>query len=214
MVSKCNLCAELKKDNILYKTDNFFVVPSIGQMGIEGYVLLCSKEHVDGISRLSERNFNELENLITITKDLLHNVYKTNNIVIFEHGPRVGFYRGGGTLDHAHLHIVPLPDSIKLMDSVVLNLLTELKVGEYYRPKRVDDFRSLVDISEIEKVSYFFIQTSKGKRFTTKVNYRLPSQYLKRIVAYELNRRNKWNWRKNPDKDTFKKTIDKLKDKF
>ena len=105
--SCCPLGAELvRATNIVYQTENFFVVPSLGQLGIEGYVLLCSKEHYAGVGSIPEDHESELERSLTLLRAIITDVYHSP-VLIFEHGPRNGCAKGGGCFDHAHLHLLP-----------------------------------------------------------------------------------------------------------
>ena len=68
----CRLGDEYQlKKNILYESTNFFVVPSIGQMGIKGYVLLCSKEHYFGMGNIPEEQISELETVLDRVKKII-----------------------------------------------------------------------------------------------------------------------------------------------
>ncbi|MEA3514205.1 MAG: hypothetical protein U9R34_01910 [Nanoarchaeota archaeon] len=197
----CRLGNEYQlKKNILYESDNFFVVPSIGQMGIEGYVLLCSKEHYVGIGNIPEGHIPELEAVLDKTKKVISENY-CSDVIVFEHGPRLGYHKGGCSLDHSHLHIVPI--SIDIM--VLLNRM--------FQPEEIHDFGRLKYISETQKSSYMFIETQGRKRYVIKSEFPIPSQYLRQVIASGI-RVNEWNWEINPDYETFEKTIEHLKDKF
>jgi len=212
MESCCNLGSEFqKKSNILYETDNFFLVPAIGQMGIEGYLLLCSKKHFIGVGGTPKKYNSELEDALKTTRKILSETYDSDTIV-FEHGPRIGCHRGGGCLDHSHLHVLPFNGG--LMEPLVINLLNGLGINYFYKLERVENFERLHEIYKEQKTSYLFIETAGRERYATEVNFPIPSQYLRQIIASKLNRGDKWDWRQTPDAETFEKTIDQLKNKF
>ena len=212
MESCCRLGAELvKKDNVLFETDNFFGVPTIGPIGIEGYLLLCSKEHYIGIGGVPEEHRSELEDVLKMTRDLLSDFYGSE-VLVFEHGPRVGCHKGGGCLDHAHLHIVPV--SVNLMEPLVLQFLKALAINDYYKLERTEGFERLTQIVEDKKVSYLFVETADRRRFTTEVNFVIPSQYLRQIIASQLGRLGDYDWRLVPDHETFNRTVENLKGRF
>ena len=208
----CRLGAELnQKRNVLCETDNFFVVPSIGQIGIEGYVLLCSKEHFIGVGGMPEKHYSELEDALKATRKVLSEHYKSD-VLVFEHGPRVGCHKGGGCLDHSHLHVLPL--SVNLMDSLVLNLLKGLQINDYYKLERTAGFKRLKEIYDSQEASYLFVETAGLERYVTEVNFVIPSQHLRQIIAVTLGRQDRWDWRTKPDIETFNRTVENLQGDF
>lgn len=212
MESCCNLGAEFDNGkNVLYETDNFFLVPTIGQIGIEGYLLLCSKEHYEGVGGMPEKYQTELEQTLKKTRDVLSKNYNSD-VLIFEHGPRVSCYRGGGCLDHSHFHVLPISEN--LMEPLVLNLLDGLQVKDYYKLERTKGFDRLREIYQGQEASYLFVETANLERYTTEVNFLIPSQFLRQIIAVILGRTDKWDWREKPDIETFDKTISDLKGRF
>ena len=208
----CPLGSEFNsKENILYETDNFFIVPSIGQIGIEGYLLVCSKDHYIGIGGMPEEYQSELEDVLMTTRNVLSSYYNSE-VLVFEHGPRIGCHRGGGCLDHSHLHILPI--SVNLMEPLVIKFLHGIQIDDFYKLERVEDFKRLNDIYGKQESSYLFIETVDLKRYVTEVNFIIPSQYLRQIVAHTLGRMDRWDWRTKPDYETFETTVINLKGKF
>jgi diadenosine tetraphosphate (Ap4A) HIT family hydrolase len=208
----CRLGAELpKKEHVLYEADNFFVTPCLGQIGIQGYLLLCSKEHFSGVGGLPRKLHSELEEVLLHAKKVLGGVYQSE-ILVFEHGPRIGCYKGGGCLDHTHLHIIPI--NYQLIEPVALRFLRALAVKDFYKVERIEGFHKLTDLFEAQQASYLFVETNDEKRFTTEVNFVLPSQYLRQVIAQGVNREDKWNWKDNPDYETFERTLENLYGKF
>ncbi len=201
METCCELGAKLNlKKNVLYETDNFFVAPSIGQMGIEGYLLLCSKKHYIGIGDVPKESEFELEEVLSKVKKVLSKTYNLP-ILVFEHGPKLGCSRGGGCLDHAHLHLIPIS----------INILDFLK--EFFELEKVHGFGRLREIYENAKYSYLFINTGNDERYVIKIDFPLPSQYLRQVIAAKFGIKD-WDWRINPDYQTFNKTIKTLQGSF
>lgn len=188
------------KKNVLYESEHFFVVPTIGQMGIEGYLLLCSKKHYLGMGNIPKEYLIELEDILRKTKEIISKIYDSK-VLVFEHGPKSDCHNGGGCLDHGHLHIVPTSLDI-------VPLLTKS-----FELEEINDFSSLAEISKAKKYSYMFIETQTGKRYVVEIKSVLPSQYLRQLLALKMGINN-WDWKINPDYETFEKTIQTLKDKF
>lgn len=133
-----NICCQLgreliEKKNILYESENFFIVPTVGQMGIEGYILLCSKKHYYGLGDVPREYETELEEILVKIKKVLFDVYGSK-ILIFEHGPRLGCYKGGGCIEHAHMHLVPT-------DTDIIDFLSKK-----FKIKKLQTFDELRDI--------------------------------------------------------------------
>jgi len=134
MQACCELGAIVDEDpsRVVWETENFFVAPTIGPIGIDGYVLVISKEHNRGVGDIDEEDRKELETVLARTKAVVSETYGTP--FVFEHGPRVCQYRGGSCLDHAHLHVVP---GAKVMDKLAIDLLNRVQdVGQFYRMDR------------------------------------------------------------------------------
>lgn len=211
MVSCCRLGAELNsREKVLYESDNFFVIPTIGQMGIEGYLLLCSKEHFIGVGDVPAQYESELEEVLKTTRGVLSEHYNSD-VLVFEHGPRIGCHRGGGCLDHSHLHILPI--SINLIESMALNLLNALQVKDYSKIERIDSFGRLRDLYSSQEASYMFVESCDLKRYVTEVNFVIPSQYLRQIIALNIGATD-WDWRSNPDHETVDRTVNNLQNRF
>ncbi len=201
-MNKCCLLGEQINDSyrVLHEGNNFIVTPALGQLGIEGYLLICSKEHFVGICGMPANLDSELEIILDKTRQIISEHY-TSNILVFEHGPRLGCYKGGGCLEHAHLHVVP----------------TGVDVAGFLRDKdfvleEVSDFSRLRNIHSEKKSSYLFLETQVRRRFVCEVDV-LPSQYLRRVIA-NLEVRDNWDWRTYPDYDSFYATLKKLRGKF
>lgn len=201
MNMNCNLCKEEEKEeNILYKTDNFFIVPTIGPMGIEGYLLICSKEHYMGIGNLPAEQEQELEMFIEKTRQIIAKEYQSE-VLVFEHGPRRACHKGGGCLDHAHLHLVPT-------NADIIGFLSPL-----FKLEKEKGFERLRRIYEKAESSYVLIEDQMKERYVIETQIPIPSQYLRQIIA-KSSGISEWDWRSYPDIETFDKTLKKLKGKF
>jgi len=197
----CRLGRELlDRHNILYESENFFIVPALGQLGIEGYLLLCSKKHYIGLGDIPETYYPELENFLDKTTNVVSSVYGPD-ILVFEHGPKLSCHKGGGCLDHAHLHLVPT--SVDVMDFL----------NKIFKPKKINSLDKLKKIFKKQKSSYLFLIDQSKKRYVIEPTIPIPSQYIRQIIASKMGVKN-WDWRINPDRKTFIKTIKRLKNKF
>lgn len=207
----CELGAKLNDEKqVLYQTDNFFVAPAIGPIGIEGYVLVLPKKCYNGVGNIPEELHTELEEVTQTTTKVLRETYGVNS-QIFEHGPKVAEFRGGSCLDHAHLHVVP---GVNIMEDIAVDLIHRVNnPGLFYRVNRVEGFRKAVDIIHEKKFSYLIAESPNGERIIIEINFRLPSQYMRKIIAKNIGSE-KWDWAASPDLEIVDKTIDRLHNKF
>lgn len=197
----CRLGRELlDRHNIIYESENFFAVPALGQLGIEGYLLLCSKKHHIGLGDIPKIYYPELENFLDKTRNVIFSVYGSG-VLMFEHGPRFSCHKGGGCLDHAHLHLVPT--SVDVMDFL----------NKIFKPQKINGLDRLKKIFKKQKSSYLFLIDQSKKRYVIETTIPIPSQYIRQIIASKMGVKD-WDWRINPDRKTFIKTIKRLKNKF
>lgn len=202
MESCCALGEEgRREERILHRTSNFFVTPALGQIGIEGYLLICANEHFRGIGDMPATLDSELEALVDKARSVIAAHYSPD-IIAFEHGPRLGCHKGGGCLEHAHLHLVP----------TAVDLFTFLK-GKGLEPKFVSGFNKLREIVSRKQSSYLFVETWERAQYVVEVTIPLPSQYLRQIIATAEGKK-EWDWRQYPDRETFERTLTRLRGKF
>ncbi|MBI3033108.1 hypothetical protein HYY69_06545 [Candidatus Woesearchaeota archaeon] len=206
VVNECCVLGKTPSSEIVHETNNFFVTPALGQMGIEGYLLIVSKFHYQGIGEIPVSEHPELEIVLGKTIDVVKQHYG-DDVVVFEHGPRIGCVSGGGCLEHSHLHLVPTDvDVIRgLDDKLVPQSIAGFGEIHDFHKKCFDNYSS-----------YLFIQAQDGQRYLVPVPRSLPplpSQYLRQVIA-----RNKgiaqWDWRRYPDHETFQRTLSTLRYNF
>ena len=104
--SCCRLGAAINQWRLLCETPHFFVMPTLGSFGREGYLLIVTKEHFLGFGMLPPSFFPELNELVRDIRKLVQAEYGKSPL-IFEHGPRIGEEESGQSIDHAHLHVIP-----------------------------------------------------------------------------------------------------------
>jgi len=197
MKEGCNLCQHMiEKEEIIYQTENFYVTPSLGQF-VGGYLLICSKSHFIGLSYLPERLFKELEKLKEDVREILHETYNKKTL-FFEHGPVSENKKGGCCIDHTHLHAIPFEKDI-LKD-----------ISKNFKPQEIRGLKELTKQKE-KQIPYFYYENQEGKRFLFEINFPVPSQYLRQIIASKTSTPNKWDWRIYPEIKRFNETLRKLK---
>ncbi len=87
-------------NRLIAHSKNFFIVSGYGAF-TPGYQIIITKEFIPSFGLVEEKNLDELQFLIKISKDYINKEYNKNS-VIFEHGMCACI----GGLDRAHLHVM------------------------------------------------------------------------------------------------------------
>lgn len=205
----CKLGSAIGQPRLLCETPNFFVIPTLGSFGIEGYVLIVTKEHYLGFGMLPSGFRAELDQIVNDTKKLLLSEYGKPALV-FEHGPRIGGLDSGKSIDHAHLHVVP---GVDITSEWAVDMMGRLGcTGQFYRVERVEGFERAGELYD-RGTSYLYVENLDGAKLLSEQNFHRPSQYFRKMVADKIGCR-RWDWRQHPDRETLEKTVERLKGKF
>ncbi len=205
----CELGAALYEERLLCETPNFFVIPTLGSLGIEGYLLIVSKEHYLGFGMIPPKDRSEMNELINDVKKVISEAYKKPSL-IFEHGPRLGETESGKSIDHAHLHVVP---GIDITNDWAIDMMGRLgNKGHFYRVERVEGFEKARELCETNR-SYLYVENLEGTQLLSEQNFHRPLQYFRKMVASHTKSSN-WNWKKYRDEKTLEKTVLHLRNKF
>jgi diadenosine tetraphosphate (Ap4A) HIT family hydrolase len=208
--SCCRLGAAINQERVLCKTPNFFVLPTLGSLGIEGYVLIVPNAHVLGFAMLPSEHLSELNELKEDVKKLLLSEYGESPL-IFEHGPRVGPTPSGQSIDHAHLHVVPA--RVDITDDWAVDLTHRLgNPGDFYRMDRVKDLERAREMCN-RGTSYLYVENPRGFQLLSEQNFPRPPQYFRKMVADKIGIPT-WDWKKHPDYETLDRTLKTLQGKF
>jgi len=212
MLTKCDFCNELSGDpensfgrlygthpesRVLFRSDNFAVIPSLGQI-VEGYLLVLPIKHFKAAGDLPDTLFEEFTAICGLVGKTLRRSYGPH--ILFEHGTRSEGVGGCG-IYHAHLHAVPL--------SPLLDPVESLKAKFPYTEMR--------DLTEIREQSegmsaYIFYQDSDSRTYLFDAP-NLASQYMRRTLAALLGA-NDWDWRSAGREDRLLVTLNRLSSHF
>jgi diadenosine tetraphosphate (Ap4A) HIT family hydrolase len=170
---------------VLLESPLFAVVPSLGPLAA-GHSLLCPKAHIRSFAHLDASAFDEFRCLKRVLESALERLY--GRIVhVFEHGMGATGNRVLCSVDHAHMHFVPLPESARLqaIDTIPwtpfdgsLEALQGLSGGGEY---------------------IYYETPSPGSRLLLPDGPGFASQYMRKLLANALSRGGEWNWRQDPD---------------
>lgn len=194
----CPFC-NIKEEEILCKTENFFVTPGIGWF-VEGYVLICHKKHYIGFGEIPVDQMQEFRTLQEKVRNVLAETYTSP--LFFEHGAVSNTKKWSCCVEHAHMHVWPVDKEI----------LPELK----------EEFamRELENDSAFSKhfntwISYYYYENKDGKKFICEVNLKnAPSQYLRMLLAEKIGKGDKWNRKIHKFQENFEKTFLVIKNKL
>jgi ATP adenylyltransferase len=179
---------ELPEDSFLAESRSFYVKPGLGHF-IEGYTLINSKRHVKSFSCLSEARLEELSKVVSVVRDRLKAIYGCN-VVVFEHGDVNEQHHPGCCLDHAHLHLIPLPGHID--DGLRLSFLKD----------KLCELREL-GVYSISEISYILYIDRSAEISVYRVDNNLPSQFLRREFCRRFGMTDYWDWAVFPFRDSI-----------
>lgn len=195
--TECRFCARYASassfrepwDQRLLETEHFVVVPTKGAL-IPGWLLIVPREHSLAFSATTE-NVDELESLLADTCDL---VGKTFGVpTIFEHGAtKPGTHFGCG-IDHAHLHVAPLP--FRLNDAAQRFDRT-MRWSEQPAPWR----RGVVECP------YLAIKNINEPWLGAEPSA-IPRQFFRRVIAHELGLADQFDYDANPFSERVHETV-------
>lgn len=192
LIPTCRLCDIVNtpvqnrkiQDTLFVQTTHFEWVPGLGAF-VEGYSLVLSKQHVLNTGAFDHSVIRELASLITQISEILKQVYHTD-IVVCEHGSMGGSAHAGSCVEHHHLHIFP----------VNLTHIPQILIDNFTNHRSVSSLEDLVQMNR-EKVPYIYYSTGPGNHEVFEAPI-LPRQYMRQVLAAELNLGHVWDWREYP----------------
>jgi len=200
IITDCRFCIPPDKDRIIYETDNFYIMLSLGAF-VEGYLLINSKTHHDCCAAIDERLAHEFDTLFHYTQNTLREVYGA--CLCYEHG-RAGaclqFSEANQHCYHAHMHCVPLSTQISTdIDAVftrtTLHSIEDLREQYYLNPK-----------------PYLFVDDGQMSMYY--INKPIRKQYLRHLASNGIGLQNEWNWLAHPNYENITRGKNKLKNYF
>lgn len=193
MSKKCCFCEEIngkslwqdyneklvkKGKNLIYKSDNFIIVPTFGALN-ESHALIIPLRHLYSIAEIDYNEKNELE----IIKNILRNYIKENSnreTIFFEHGSGSKGNYHGACLTHAHLHVIATKyELINKMENLNLKRISN---EEFYKKDGTKDY------------GYIFYENIDGNFYINTKDI-FPSQIMRQYISKYLTNKNEWDWR-------------------
>lgn len=186
-------------ERTLYRSDNFFVIPTIGQF-IKGYLLIIPYQHVMSNGELSDEVLAEFNSVLSDVIKILSITYPdSTGFLVWENGSgSSGAGKAKDSLVHSHVHIAP-----SNLTSEVIEEISGFSFDEI----------SLYDLKDYKANSYLLVRTPNPNRWKilqTNQIY-IPRQYVRQLIGDELGiTDNSWNWREYPFYDNMHETLDDI----
>lgn len=196
----CCLCSSLASDaarqswdNPVFESGNFVALPSLGSL-VEGWLLLAPKEHFISMGALPEELVVEMEDMKARISAHVRNEY--GEICVFEHGPAFPSRKVGCSVDHAHLHIVPVTFDIAEAARPFMPHDSEWRTASWSECREAH--RAGKDYLYFEQPIGFGSISTHGD---------FGSQVFRKAIASQIGRPDEFNWREHPELDTVARTI-------
>jgi ATP adenylyltransferase len=203
-MTSCRMCANLGMhtpgdawDKPLLESENFVALPSLGAL-VRGWLLLVPRQHYISMGALPGPLVTEMQEM----KQLLCSVAQENygQPCIFEHGPSMANCAVGCGVDHAHLHVVPVPfDLASAVVPFVPADATWSKAG-------IEECRGAF----LSGKDYLYLEQPAG--IGRIISHRaLGSQLFRRAIASGVGVKNRFDWREYPELPNVMATIEKVR---
>lgn len=172
---------------VLDESEAFAVVPSLGAL-VPGHVLVCPRRHLRSFAALPAALQDELDALVARVGRRLAALHGAPHLHAFEHGMAAAGDRIVCTVDHAHLHLLPLARPVE-----------PVLEGEW----QPFDGRLATLAAQVAAAGggeYLWLATpGRPSRLQCAApGAAVPSQALRRAFAAALGQP-QWDWRTTPD---------------
>ncbi len=210
----CELCAELDplaptmpsilrelapglSSRVVRTAPGLVAFPSVGPL-VEGHLLVSPIRHALSVGHLEHAEAAAFSPFVAGLVRTLRATYG-GCVLAFEHGMATESCRGGGCVDHAHLHLVPLPARVA---QEAVQGLTWAPRGGY-----VPEARRLLAAGK----PYLYVRAYGLKRGLLVVDAEgFQSQFMRRRIAHALGRGDEYDWNVAPKTGDLVATVRRL----
>jgi diadenosine tetraphosphate (Ap4A) HIT family hydrolase len=170
---------------VMLETNSFAVVPSLGPL-VPGHSLLCPRAHLRSFAEVDRDLDGEFLAVKEALRGILARLYDAA-VHLFEHGMATDGTRTVCTVDHAHMHFVPLSQSID--------------AGVVEDGRWIDCDGSLQALRALCGSGEYILYESPdgGSRILRSEAGALESQYMRKLFAKWVGHANEWDWRATPN---------------
>ena len=198
-ISSCILCNIIKKGKditgrepyVLYQNENFISIVDLGSM-IEGYSLIICKNHINSMGELTEKEFDDFDDIQNYVRKVLKKIYN-KDCICFEHGSgRNNQSEAASSVKHAHFHMVAID---KFNDELNKKIINDLEMFE---------IESQCDLKNYADEPYVYYITGDGSKYMSTKKC-IESQYLRKRIAEQFDK--EWNWKNPETRKTFEENV-------
>lgn len=198
ILQKCRFCNPPERERILWETENFYVMVSLGPI-VEGYLLIVTKDHIGACLNIPNHLLQEFFMVKEKVKDVLTSVY--GGCIFYEHGKAGSSLLVDGHIHcyHAHLHCLPLND----------NLHSDISID--YTPHIFESFEDAhINNKGIDK----YLLVEDDNIYVYQPSDKPRSQYLRYKLACHIGCQERWDWINNQNWEMIDNTVNRLKPYF
>jgi diadenosine tetraphosphate (Ap4A) HIT family hydrolase len=170
---------------VMLESESFAVIPSLGPL-TDGHTLLCTRTHVRSFAALTPDLQPELVSMKRRVRHELRALYG-GSALVFEHGMAAAGDRIPCSIDHAHLHFVPLHASSSA--ALVPSLPWTVFDGSLSALSRRAGDLEYLQLETGDGVCVIATQGAPG----------FESQLMRKVIAARSGSRGSWNWRDRPN---------------
>jgi diadenosine tetraphosphate (Ap4A) HIT family hydrolase len=194
-VSDCRYCSSLSADAdrldwaVVAEDELFVAIPSLGSL-LPGWLLVVPKHHTLNLASLPPSERIALDAFVA--RLIPEWAAEFGRLSAFEHGPVLPGSAAGCSIDHAHLHLVPV-QALTLLDGARQRYpwLAWMRVS---------------DLPSTPADPYLFVDDLEGRRWLA-ADQRIPSQSLRRVIAHQLGRAERYDWKRHPEYEVVRETL-------
>jgi diadenosine tetraphosphate (Ap4A) HIT family hydrolase len=204
----CSLCAELDeqegrfypdrfptarhRSRVFERDDRLALLPTLGPL-TDAHVIVVPVEHVLSLGAAGSAILEDAARVVERFEALV------GRVLIFEHGSAGRGERAGACIDHAHVHLLTLPEGVPIPP-----------------PPAEFEWNPLPRLAELGDVvcaspSYMLFGTA-DKLVWAAAPEATPSQFLRRHVHRALRGAGSWDWRIDPRIEMLDAIVDRLSD--
>jgi ATP adenylyltransferase len=181
-------------DKVILESEHFIVVPSKGAF-LPGWLMVVPISHVLSMAQLPLSLAEELDSLLVRVTCLLELHYSAPTM--FEHGAVTAGTTFGCGIDHAHLHVVPLPAGVDL------RMMAEAALDEPFVPRETALTRPYLRIREPRSRAWLAVEPSTAP----------PRQFFRQTVWRGTGARClSYDYDESPCEEQVRKTVATLVD--
>lgn len=180
---------------LLIATSTACVMPSVGAL-TPGHVLVVPRGHHHNVASLTDGS--EATGYWSVAARAyaaLRGIYGCE-VVAFEHGSLGGRTTSGACLDHAHLHMVPLPGGMTP---------PELPGAAW---RSIPSKSLLASSRELLVAASSYLSLWTGRNWWIRTTEGVRPQEMRRVVAAILGQPDRWDWALFPNLDIIRGTIE------